>query len=317
MKYKYCLLALLWPVTTCFSQFPLSIRPLKIGDTVPDVEINLLHGPVLKSNLSSYKGQLIILDFWATWCTSCLHGFPKLDSLQRKFKNQLQVLLVNTKSTGDDKKKAEAFFNKRGKQFSLPSVLEDTVLDNLFVHTMLPHYVWIKDGKVKAVTGSGEVTAENITAVLNNLPVTLRMKNDKMDYDRHKPLFVGGNNILSGSVLTGYTEGLPSGSVMDRDDKGLVSRLCISNTSLLQMFRQVYKATLFPADHMIIYVREPWRLSPPGERDNWKYSNTYCYEIKVPPVSQDSIYKLARQDLLRFFPYRVWRRQDTLVITDR
>lgn len=39
-------------------------------------------------NLTSYHGKVVLLTFWATWCTSCREELPALDTLQRRFANQ-------------------------------------------------------------------------------------------------------------------------------------------------------------------------------------------------------------------------------------
>jgi len=75
-----------------------------------------------KINLSSYKGKLVVINFWATWCTPCKKEMPSLDRLyqDKDFKN-LQVFAVNmeqpntlkTKKFFEDLKiqKLEIFFD--------------------------------------------------------------------------------------------------------------------------------------------------------------------------------------------------------------
>src|SRR5690348_7254234 len=117
-------------ILLCFSLLTVAaqndIRELRIGDKVPDIEFALVNYPTQKARLSDFAGKLIILDFWATWCTGCLHNFPKMDSLQKEFKGKLQVILVNKKSTGDDYLKVERFYEKwkvRHTEFELPSAV--------------------------------------------------------------------------------------------------------------------------------------------------------------------------------------------------
>ena len=38
-------------------------------------------------NLSDYKGKVVVLDFWATWCPPCRKGIPDLIELKKEFKN--------------------------------------------------------------------------------------------------------------------------------------------------------------------------------------------------------------------------------------
>ena len=61
-------------------------------------------------NLKDYRGKLVILNFWATWCLPCKKEMPSLDSLSQdnKFEN-LQVFAVNMEKP--NMKKTRKFFN--------------------------------------------------------------------------------------------------------------------------------------------------------------------------------------------------------------
>jgi thiol-disulfide isomerase/thioredoxin len=49
-----------------------------------------------RAKLSDYSGQVVVLDFWATYCPPCLEEAPHLDALQRRFGAQgLQVIGLN------------------------------------------------------------------------------------------------------------------------------------------------------------------------------------------------------------------------------
>jgi thiol-disulfide isomerase/thioredoxin len=188
MKYIIGLVAMLLPIL-CGAQSP-PVKPLTIGDTVPDIEItNVYNYPTSTIRLSDLKGKLVILDFWATWCGGCVQSIPKLNTLQKKFNKKIFVLLLNNqggKSSLEQEKKIKAFFTvlkpKIKGALLLPASLKriDT-LDELFPHTFIPHYVWIGPlGKVVAITSSDEITKENIRAVLKGSPNNLTLKADKL-----------------------------------------------------------------------------------------------------------------------------------------
>src|SRR5690606_28821750 len=79
-----------------------SIKPLQIGDTIPEV---LWHMPLqmVKAGqegsttitLNDYRGKLIILDFWATYCSPCVAAFPKMDSLRNGFSEDLAIIPIS------------------------------------------------------------------------------------------------------------------------------------------------------------------------------------------------------------------------------
>ena len=65
----------------------------------------------LNMNLSNYKGKLIVLNFWATWCAPCREEMPSLDNLQSNEKlNNLIVLPINIGQ--ENILKSEAFFKE-------------------------------------------------------------------------------------------------------------------------------------------------------------------------------------------------------------
>ncbi len=75
-----------------------AIAEVRQGSTLGDKDWNiLLTGPDgLKTRLSDYKGQVIWLDFWASWCGPCRHEFPWLEKQNEKFsKNGFRVLAVS------------------------------------------------------------------------------------------------------------------------------------------------------------------------------------------------------------------------------
>ncbi|WPU94823.1 TlpA disulfide reductase family protein [Mucilaginibacter sabulilitoris] len=141
---------------------------LKPGDKMPDVKItNIINSKVSFAKISDYKGKLIILDFWSTWCAACIDGFSHLDSLQRLFPDKIHVLLVNPKKEGDNEKGVKVVINRMNEwsshPFKLPIVLQDTAISNNFQIHGLPHCAWIgPNGYVIGITGKEEVTLENI-----------------------------------------------------------------------------------------------------------------------------------------------------------
>jgi thiol-disulfide isomerase/thioredoxin len=63
----------------------------------PDVS---LHGPDGVVHLSDYRGKVLLVDFWASWCVPCKASFPALDAIYREFQPRgLEVLAVNVDET--------------------------------------------------------------------------------------------------------------------------------------------------------------------------------------------------------------------------
>ena len=175
-------MAMLLPVLS-WAQ-PASIKPLTVGDRVPDIAFNhVINYKTPVATLSDFKGKLVILDFWATTCMSCIFHMPLCDSLQSAFNSQIQILLVNPLISRDSlarvKRMLHLLKSRTGHRVRLPVILYDEVAYALFPFHYLPHYVWIgSDGVVKAITDADQLNAKNISALLNGGELHLPVKKD-------------------------------------------------------------------------------------------------------------------------------------------
>ena len=161
-------------------------QPLKPGDKVPDILwTQTLNAPANGLQLSGFINKYILMDFWATWCTSCIGHFPQMDSLQKRFGDKLQIILVNASNSRDTKEAVTAFYENykaAHKGFSLPIVTGDSFAQALFPFKSIPHYVWLSpDRKVQAITYQNEITTEHINNWVSGKPIAFHVKNDLAD----------------------------------------------------------------------------------------------------------------------------------------
>ncbi len=151
------------------------IKPLYVGDRLPETFWQQEHsvyanGQTTKQTLAQYKGKLLILDFWATWCGSCINKFNMLQQRQAKYGAALAVMLVNSSSTRDSPEKIKMLME--GKKppyqvFKLTSIINDEYLAALFPHGAVPHYVWVnKRGQIAALTNGELMNAAQLAHLL-------------------------------------------------------------------------------------------------------------------------------------------------------
>lgn len=80
-----------------------------VNGSLPDVALTDGAGSVHR--LSDYKGQVLLIDFWASWCIPCKASFPQLDALHKEFKDKgVTVLAVNL---DEQRKAADLFLSTR------------------------------------------------------------------------------------------------------------------------------------------------------------------------------------------------------------
>jgi thiol-disulfide isomerase/thioredoxin len=63
-----------------------NIKPIKDKRKVPNITLDSLKGG--KVELKSFKGKVIFLNFWATWCGPCKEEMPSMEALQQQFKDK-------------------------------------------------------------------------------------------------------------------------------------------------------------------------------------------------------------------------------------
>src|SRR5437899_11253139 len=67
-------------------------EPLVVGMTAPDFRLPDLQGKTQR--LSDYRGKVVFLNFWATWCGPCKVEMPAIERLYHDYKNQEFVMLA-------------------------------------------------------------------------------------------------------------------------------------------------------------------------------------------------------------------------------
>lgn len=77
---------------------------LKIGDQAPAILIK--HYLKNKPADTDLKNKYILLEFWATWCTSCLKETPKINSLTKKYANRRDIRFISITHEKPEKTKA-------------------------------------------------------------------------------------------------------------------------------------------------------------------------------------------------------------------
>ena len=159
-----------------------SNKILSIGDTVPESVWITSHtvykdGKIVSQNLEPYKGKLLILDFWSTWCGPCIRSLPELDSIGKVFGDKVQVVLV----TKNANQLLSSFLksNDYAKGVKLPFIINDSILNRHFPHRSISHQIFIDSkGIVRAITGINGATIKNIRAIVNGNPINFPLKDD-------------------------------------------------------------------------------------------------------------------------------------------
>lgn len=120
-----------------------------------------------KVSLSDYKGKVVVLNFWATWCPPCRGEMPEFDAMDKEFKASGEAVLLAVNMTDGKRetpKKVAKFISENG--YGLRVLLDtEGKAANIFSIQYLPTtYVLTPDGKV-----SGQLVGGTTKEAVMNL----------------------------------------------------------------------------------------------------------------------------------------------------
>ena len=139
-----------------------SISPL-VGKPAPEIDLELLDGTNFK--LSRCKGQVVVLDFWATWCGPCMETMPLLEAAMHEFDaTKVRLVSVNLEEPADHIKGVL----ERHKMNVTVALDIDGVAARRYEANAIPQLVVIdKEGNVaRLYVGGGPNVVEELKTVL-------------------------------------------------------------------------------------------------------------------------------------------------------
>jgi cytochrome c biogenesis protein CcmG/thiol:disulfide interchange protein DsbE len=120
-----------------------------VGNPAPDFRVKTVTGSKATVSLKELRGQVVLLDFWGTFCEPCKKSFPKLEALRSKYGgNGLRIIGVS-EDEGEDKDKIPAFADTYGAKFALAWDADKSIARNYKPETMPSSFIIDKEGVVR------------------------------------------------------------------------------------------------------------------------------------------------------------------------
>lgn len=319
--------------STAMSQIPL--KELKIGDKIPEIPFVKNYNPNHKLNtIAELAGKVVILDFFNSGCLACLKSVPVMDSLQEKFKDQIQIIMV----TDNTDKEVQKFFNRLPKLPAFPIIINDSnFYSRLFPHIGDPLHVWIdQKGIVKAITDHYNTTESNIRKLIVQDSIKVFKRASIVDFGIDKTLLGVEKSTLINQVTNYSVFFKPLNEYFDinrlriyKDSiTGNEIGLTAINYPLYALYSLAFSKELFSypintrnlVNNNRISVRVKNKLDLKKNTvdslyDEWKNRNLVSYEMKV--AKGDSFYMQLQNDLERFTQFTAkikWEIRECLVL---
>jgi thiol-disulfide isomerase/thioredoxin len=117
-----------------------------LSENVVNAPNFVLDGKRQQVKLSDHRGQIIYLDFWASWCQPCRKSFDWMNKMQARYGNEgLKIIAINL---DEDRSKAEQFLKQIPASFEVAFDPDGITAETYRIQAMPSSFIIGKNGKV-------------------------------------------------------------------------------------------------------------------------------------------------------------------------
>lgn len=120
------------------------------GFLAPDFELETLNGE--RAALSDYRGQVVLINLWASWCPPCRAEMPAMQTAYTAFRDQGFVILAVNATNQDSRQDATAFVEEMGLTFPILFDTEGKVAQKYRSHLLPTSFFVDREGIIRHKT---------------------------------------------------------------------------------------------------------------------------------------------------------------------
>jgi thiol-disulfide isomerase/thioredoxin len=144
-------------IASNFTEKKLQLMQVQIGKPAPAFTLPSNYGKVF--NLADFKGKVVYIDLWASWCGPCRQEMPEYKKLSDKFKANQQVAFISIAVHDGEKEWRNAL--KEEKPDWLQLYDKDGTVAQSYIAYAIPKYILIdKEGKMLSFDAPGPASAQ-------------------------------------------------------------------------------------------------------------------------------------------------------------
>lgn len=168
---------------------------LKAGTSAPDFTLRTADGKDIK--LNTYRGNYVVLDFWASWCPDCRKDIPAMKELWREFMDY-NVRIIGVSFDTNKDAWVKTYWEKYQMNWTQVSELKkwkkETVIDRLYKVNWIPT-MYLIDPNGKIVLGTVQI--EKLRETLEALKPQMKMSQADITAQ-----YIGGDSAINAYLLT-------------------------------------------------------------------------------------------------------------------
>ncbi len=146
----------------------MDITPVTQKVLAPGFSLDNLNGN--SASLIDYTGEVVLLNFWATWCLPCRQEMPAMERLWQRYKDKGLVVLGVSNDDAGKRRRVATFVKKVDLSFPILLDTESLVSDLYSVSGIPVSYLIGRDGRLLAkIVGTREWDSQDAFSLVENL----------------------------------------------------------------------------------------------------------------------------------------------------
>ena len=139
--------------------------PIRVGDPLPAFSLTTFDGQII--NTSELKGKVVLINFWASWCTTCADEAPALQAVWNEVAPGGKVLFLGV-DYSDTEPEARAYMQRFGLTYPSGPDLGTRISQRFRITGVPETYVFDTSGRLASVTIGPFENVEEIRTVINS-----------------------------------------------------------------------------------------------------------------------------------------------------
>lgn len=127
-----------------------NVEPDSIASKVENEHLQVSPNKLMDSIISKYRGHVVLVDFWATWCCSCLMGISQMKDIEEDLKKKGVIFVYITSTTSPKKLWKKRIKTIGGEQYYLTKEELEGIMDSVHINLYPTYLFYDKQGELKS-----------------------------------------------------------------------------------------------------------------------------------------------------------------------